>query len=187
MRILLPPLPAHLHERPDLVSEGRRRPGRLRGVLDAPDAELRGAGFTFDIFPTDPNHPANAGWSDDDDDDDPEDFDPDDFDSAISDGSENENYDPDETRWKRLDEEFGAENPDADDIEGEEWKFGLQPGERLPERAGWSDEARKEWEEEQKRYDSPDERPREVDWSDRKDRERPEGTGSTIEEDDIPF
>ena len=64
------------------------------------------------------------------------------------------------------------------DIEGEEWKYGLEPGGQLPS----SQMGRNaEWEEEEKRYNEPDQRPRELDWSNRDDREGP------ISEDDIPF
>jgi hypothetical protein len=66
-----------------------------------------------------------------------------------------------------------------DDIEGEEWKYGLEPGEPLPESE--RSDARRHWDEEEKRYNEPDQRPREVDWSDREDRQGP------ITEDDIPF
>jgi hypothetical protein len=37
------------------------------GFWMCPTANCGGAGFTFDIYPTDPDHPANAGWHDDDD------------------------------------------------------------------------------------------------------------------------
>src|SRR5215470_13282471 len=36
------------------------------GFWMCPTPNCSGAGFTFDIFPTDPTHPANAGWVDDD-------------------------------------------------------------------------------------------------------------------------
>ena len=149
----------------------------FEGFWMCPTPNCGGAGFTFDIFPTDPNHPANAGWFDDDECE--EDFDPDAFDQAIADGSNNEEYDPNETKWKRLDEEIG-DDADDDDIEGEEWKHGLTPGERLST-SSWSDDNGREWDEEQKKYDMPDERPRQVDWSDREDQ------GSTMRDDDIPF
>src|SRR6185437_9512331 len=38
------------------------------GFWMCPTPNCGGAGFTFDIFPTDPTHPANEGWFDDDDD-----------------------------------------------------------------------------------------------------------------------
>src|SRR5438093_10788802 len=44
------------------------RPGGLDGFWMCPTPNCGGAGFTFDIFPTDPNHPANRGWSFSDDD-----------------------------------------------------------------------------------------------------------------------
>src|SRR5688500_6241939 len=98
----------------------------FEGFWMCPTANCDGAGFTFDIFPTDPDHPANAGWhsSDDDaDDDEEEDEDEGAFDEA--------EYDADEAKYKQLDEAYGEEGGD-DDIEGEEWKYGLQPGEQPP-------------------------------------------------------
>src|SRR5262245_14451585 len=65
------------------------------GFWMCPTPNCGGAGFTFDIFPTDPDHPANAGSRDDDDNDD------DDGDDA--DGE----YDAEETKYNQLDEEFG--------------------------------------------------------------------------------
>jgi hypothetical protein len=142
------------------------------GFWMCPTANCSGAGFGFDIFPTDPNHPANEGWYDDDDE---EEFDEDEVDIPAHD-----EWDPAEPKYKRLDEELGD---DDDDIEGEEWKHGLEPGQERPP-PQWQEAARKEWEEEQKRYDMPDERPRVVDWSNREDRE---AIGGDFNEDDIPF
>lgn len=144
-------------------------PQGFDGFWMCPTPNCSGAGFTFDIFPTDPNHPANEGWTCDDDFDEvefEEEFDLDELDEPEAE------YDADETRWKQL------ESMD-DDIEGEEWKHGLAPGER-PE-APVKSEAQREWEEEQKLYDLPDERPRVVDWSDREDR------GGLSGLDDVPF
>jgi hypothetical protein len=155
------------------------------GFWMCPTPNCDGAGFTFDIFPTDPSHPANDGWSDDDGDE--EFFEDDDEDE----NHPTEEYDPTEPKYAELDEQFGDD--DDDDIEGEEWKHGLAPGERPPE-PPWVAEARQRWEEEQKRYDSPDERPRVVDWSDRPKSPprpmgppRPPGPDGEISEDDIPF
>jgi hypothetical protein len=136
------------------------------GFWMCPTPNCGGAGFTFDIFPTDPDHPANAGWHscDDDDEDDP-------------DGA----YDPEETTYKQLDEEF-AEGGGDDDLEGEEWKYGLQSGEQLPEPEGAA-ESRRAWEEEQKKYDEPDRRPRILDWSESEGPAR----DASADEDDIPF
>jgi len=149
----------------------------FEGFWMCPTPNCGGAGFTFDIFPTDPTHPANAGWSSFDDDEEGID------EEALVDEQGNiqpnpgtEEWDPDEPKYKALDEDL----PPDDDIEGEEWKFGLEPGEQLPEQP-WQQDARKEWEEEQARYDAPDERPRVLDWSNREDRDGP------ITEDDIPF
>ena len=141
-------------------------PQGFGGFWMCPTPNCGGAGFTFDIFPTDPDHPANGGW-------------------YYGDGDEEEDrdrddaeWDPDEPEYRALDEELGEEEED-DDLEGEEWKYGLQPGERPPA-PEWSEQARREWEEEEARYDQPDERPRVVDWSDREDRRQ-------FNDDDIPF
>jgi hypothetical protein len=147
----------------------------LDGFWMCPTPNCSGAGFTFDIFPTDPDHPANAGWVECD-------YDEDEFDEEGNpiDPAERE-YDPDEPKFKALDEEYGDEDDD-DDIEGEEWKHGLAPGDAPPE-PEWVEKARKEWEEEQKKYDEPDRRPRELDWTGRQD----EKGESQFREDDIPF
>jgi hypothetical protein len=141
------------------------------GFWMCPTPNCDGKGFTFDIFPTDPDHPANEGWSYDDED---EEFDDDEeFPGASADP---DSWDPEESKYKRLDEELGDED---DDITGEEWKYGLEPGADPPE-PPWAKEARQRWEQEQARYDQPDERPRELDWSNREDE-------YTINDDDIPF
>lgn len=136
----------------------------FEGFWMCPTPNCDGAGFTFDIFPTDPNHPANEGWVYYDEDD-------------ICDESDEEDrdYDPGESKYKQLDEEFGDED---DDIEGEEWKYGLRSGDESPPPE--MSEAQKQWEEQQKMYDQPDQRPRVVDWS---NREPPAPMG----EDEIPF
>jgi hypothetical protein len=154
-------------------------PSGFKGFWMCPTPNCDGKGFTFDIFPTDPEHPANDGWVDDDDgedEDDPE------LDFLDTEDTSEPQYDPDETKWKQLDEELGEY--DDDDLEGEEWKHGLQPGER-PE-PGWTEEARREREEEERRYDQPDERPREIEWVDRGDR-TPRGPDGPFADDDIPF
>ena len=155
------------------------------GFWMCPTPNCGGAGFTFDIFPTDPNHPANAGWYDDDEedeesDDDPEDWHEDDPDDPFDGGSVDDattEWDPDEPKYREHDEQY--EGMDDDDLEGEEWKFGLAPGERRPLSPS-DEEARRAWEEQERKYDQPDERPRELDWSDRED-------STTFGEDDIPF
>jgi len=150
----------------------------FNGFWMCPTPNCDGAGFTFDIFPTDPTHPANEGWHYSDDD---EEFDEDCFDEQ---GNyiepENRVYNPEEPKFKALDVEYGDAD-DEEDIEGEEWKYGMEPGQPPPE-PEWSAEARKEWEQEQKRYDEPDLRPREVDWKD-----RDTGPKGEITDDDIPF
>src|SRR4051812_40245242 len=60
----------------------------FRGFWMCPTPNCGGAGFCFDIFPTDPDHPANEGWhefyadyvGDEDDDEDPEETDEEDDD-----------------------------------------------------------------------------------------------------------
>ena len=142
--------------------------GGFAGFWMCPTPNCSGAGFTFDIFPTDPDHPANEGWQDCDDEE--EEF------YEEEEETEPAEWDPKESKYAELDEWIGDED---DDIEGEEWKYGLQPGEQLPG-SSMNCDARREWEEEQKLYDMPDQRPRVLDWSNRDDRE-------TINEDDIPF
>lgn len=143
----------------------------FEGFWMCPTPNCGGAGFTFDIFPTDPHHPANQGWTYlDDDDDDSE------WNDEEPPSEADKPYDPAEPEYAGLDEAF----EDDDDIDGEEWKYGLEPGERP--QSQWSDEARLAWEEEQKKYDLPDTRPREIEWTDRgDDSQRP------VSEDDIPF
>jgi hypothetical protein len=140
------------------------------GFWMCPTPNCDGAGFCFDIFPTDPSHPANEGWSDDDEG------------EYHEEDAPTGEWDPEESMYKELDVELGD---DDDDLEGEEWKYGLEPGERPPE-PEWAQKARREWEEEQKKYDMPDERPRELDWSDREDR-APHVAGGDFNDDDIPF
>lgn len=150
-------------------------PDGLAGFWMCPTPNCGGAGFTFDIFPTDPDHPANAGWHWDDDEE--AEFEEDDGEEAAE-----EEWDPDEPQWKALD----GESTENDDLEGEEWKLGLQPGEEVPE-PDWVSEARREREEDDRKYDEPDQRPRELDWSDREPR-RPQADNSDgMLEDDIPF
>ena len=168
-------------------------PQGFDGFWMCPTPNCDGAGFTFDIFPTDPDHPANAGWhSCDDEEDEGEgegeyeegEFDGEGLGEADDDDGPEAEWDPAESKYKDLDEAFD----DGDDFEGEEWKHGLQPGER-PADPPWLADARREWEEEQKKYDQPDERPRVVDWGDREDRQRPPPSagGGKFLDDDIPF
>jgi hypothetical protein len=176
-------------------------PHGFKGFWMCPTPNCGGAGFTFDIFPTDPDHPANAGWHDVDDDEEGGDFEDGEFDLDDEESGEwaaegaahaaaAADWDPEETKWRELDDEPGDDADD--DIEGEEWKHGLQPGERPPE-PNWAVEARREQEEQERKYDEPDQRPRELDWSDRTDRQQPRGgaggggSGGGFSEDDIPF
>ena len=151
-------------------------PQGFEGFWMCPTPNCGGAGFTFDIFPTDPVHPANAGWHSDDDDGDEEE-------GAEADGAEEPGdagaeWDPEEPEYQAFDEEVGDEDDD-DDLEGEEWKYGLQPGERPPD-PDWMEQGRREREQREAKYDQPDERPRVIDWSDREDRKQ-------FDDDDIPF
>ncbi len=155
------------------------------GFWMCPTANCGGAGFTIDIFPTDPNHPANEdchfdddGEEDDDDDPDEADYFEDDipFDDDVTD-----DWDPDEEKYKALDEW----ESDDDDLEGEEWKHGLQPGERPKAEAPPPGVPPRSYEEQEALYDEPDRRPRELDWSDRED--RPPRPSDAMGEDDIPF
>ena len=154
----------------------------FEGFWMCPTPNCSGKGFTFDIFPVDPDHPANEGWVTVDgeyfeDEDEDAEWDPE-FDAS----SEPEAvYDPKERKYQELDEITGDED---DDIEGEEWKYGLEPG-QVPE----SDSPLPEFgqpgdPEEEALYNAPDQRPREIDLSD-VERDGP-GPGKFSDE-DIPF
>jgi hypothetical protein len=71
--------------------------GRRGGFWVCPVPGCGGAGFTFDIFPTNPDHPANDGW-------------------VVDDGEEDEEYDP------LTEEEFRAAEAleEDDELEGED-------------------------------------------------------------------
>src|SRR5687768_7596480 len=83
----------------------------FEGFWMCPTPNCSGAGFSFDIYPTDPNHPANEGWCDDDDEEDEEYFE-EELEEAPAE------WDPQEPKYAQLDELLGGED---DDIEGEEW------------------------------------------------------------------
>jgi hypothetical protein len=138
------------------------------GFWLCPTPNCSGAGFCMDIFPTDPDHPANGGWHSSDDE------------SEEEGSDENEEWDPSESKFFDEDEdEFEDE-----DIQGEEWKFGPAPDHLAadpPPETPAMQAARLEREEEEKRYDMPDERPRVLDWA---DHDRPARSGG---DDDIPF
>ncbi len=148
------------------------------GFWMCPTPNCDGAGFTFDIFPTDPAHPANAGWHYCDDDEDYEDENNYDEKGNFIEPQDRV-YNPDEPKYKALDEE--APDGPEDDLEGEEWKLGLQPGER-PVETEEQKRQREQWEQEQNKYDGPDERPRVVDWKDRET-----GKSADATDNDIPF
>lgn len=150
----------------------------FQGFWMCPTPNCGGAGFTFDIFPTDPAHPANAGWHYLDTEDEEE------FDEDAFDGNgnfippEERVYDPEETKYHQLDEITAGE----EDMEGEEWKLGLNPADLGP-KDEWSAgpvNSGNEVEDDEKQYDEPDRRPRELDWSDRDDSDTPG-------EDSIPY
>jgi len=156
-------------------------PQGFEGFWMCPTPNCSGAGFTFDIFPTDPDHPASAGWHS---------FDDEEGEDAEAEWFEDHDdaeaeYDPDEPRYKAL-EGFEA---DEDDMEGEEWKYGLQPGERPAADPGQWSVGQREWDEERRMHDEPDQRPRELDWSDREDRKDAGRAGpfGPFTDDDIPF
>ena len=156
-------------------------PMGLDGFWMCPTPNCSGAGFTFDIFPTDPTHPANEGWCyDDGDEDECEDEEFGELDPEDEGATSEAAWDPDESKYKELDEMFG-ERADDEDIEGEEWKYGLAPGDRPPE-PDWMEQARREREEEERRYAEPDERPPVLDWTDREDRKK-----YPASDEDIPF
>ncbi len=156
----------------------------FEGFWMCPTPNCDGAGFTFDIFPTDPDHPANQGWTTGEEDDEADAF----FQAGETLDTAGEEYDPAETKYAELDDVYPDED---DDLEGEEWKHGLEPGQRPPEPL-WAASARREWEEQQKEYDSPDQRPRVVDWADHPESQMPpyigpEDPGGEIGDSDIPF
>ena len=152
----------------------------FEGFWMCPTPNCSGAGFTFDIFPTDPAHPANDGWFGDEETHEDRatrdwNWDEDEFSEELSfdDEEGDSDWDPEETQYKMLDEM----SADDDDMEGEEWKHGIEPefkasDDREAPIPGTEDD-------ESARYDQPDQRPREVDMSDR--------PGGMIGEDDIPF
>src|SRR3954452_7150734 len=116
----------------------------FEGFWMCPTPNCGGAGFTFDIFPTDPNHPANAGWCDDD-----EEYDESEFNDseALTPTDPEKDWDPDEPLYRWMDEH-------DDDIEGEEWKYGLEPGQPHPDAQPTNN--RRNWDEDEQRYNEPD-------------------------------
>lgn len=138
-------------------------PSGFEGFWMCPTPNCGGAGFAFDIFPVDPDHPANANWHDDDED------------EEESDEEHGEGWDPTESKYQEMDED-----EEDEDMEGEEWKLGLDPGERTE--PDWLVEARRQEAERQKKFDEPDLRPREVNWTPREN-QGPEAFNA----DDIPF
>jgi hypothetical protein len=157
---------------------------RVRGARDGfsgfwmcPTPNCSGAGFEFDIFPTNPEDCSEGvEFFDTDEEEEGE------WEEEFDDEAEAE-WDPDESRYAMMDEMSGAD--DEEDLEGEEWKYGLEPGqtpEVLPPPPGVEP---RNWREEEALYDAPDRRPRERDWSEQDDVPRTSGTPFTDE--DIPF
>jgi len=158
---------------------------RVKGARDGfdgfwmcPTPNCSGAGFTIDIFPTDPDHPANEGWHSFDDDDAEDEEIPWIDDEDDEEPQEDGEWDPDEPVYKAMDDLADDED---DDLEGEEWKYGLEAGERPAVEPPPPGVEPQNWAEQEALYDAPDRRPREVDWSNREDEQRMMG------EDDIPF
>jgi hypothetical protein len=151
-------------------------PAGFPGFWMCPTNNCGGAGFQFDIFPTDPDHPANEGWHTfGDDDSADEEFDEDDSEVADESGE-----------FKQQPFEFPEEEDfEDDDIEGEEWKYGIDPFAPVEESPQMIEQQRR-MEEQEAKYDAPDERPRVLDWKDREDQRRGAG-GGEFREDDIPF
>lgn len=164
---------------------------RIKGARDGfdgfwmcPTPNCSGAGFSFDIFPTDPDHPGNEGWvsfdTDEEDGDDSE-WEEESAELVEADVEPETDYDPSEPGYATMDEVCG----DDDDLEGEEWKFGLQPGEVPKVDPPPPGVEPRNWMEEEALYNAPDRRPRELDWSDRE--ERPRTDPQQFSDDDIPF
>jgi hypothetical protein len=152
------------------------------GFWMCPTPNCSGAGFEFDIFPTDPNHPSNEGWIEVDDED--EWSDDENADEEWVEGDEAEEvdaeWDPDEPLYGMMDEL----PEDEDDLEGEEWKYGVGPGETPKVEPPPPGVEPRNWMEEEALFDAPDRRPRELDWT---SRESEKDAGSSFGEDEIPF
>ena len=100
----------------------------LSGFWKCPTPNCSGGGFTMDIFPVDPTHPANEGWFDTDDDED-------EFDESYWEDCEEPDYSQDmefdDMEWEEVDEpdaEYDPAEPQYqmmdqwacdDDLEGE--------------------------------------------------------------------
>jgi len=150
----------------------------FEGFWMCPTPNCSGAGFTFDIFPTDPAHPANDGWFELDEPREARDWNEDDDEEFDEEAELSEDWDPDEAQYKALDD---------DDMEGEEWKQGatepeltscIDPNAEIP---GFGED------EEEALYNQPDHRPREIDWNEREHHEPPSSGGTHMGDDDIPF
>ena len=155
---------------------------RVRGARDGfqgfwmcPTPNCSGAGFEFDIFPTDPeNCSSGVEFFDTDEDEQCE------WEEDLDEDADAE-WDPDESHYRMMDEMIAGD--EEEDMEGEEWKYGLEPGELpevLPPPPGV---APRNWREEEALYDAPDRRPRERDWSEQEDSSQT----TQFTDEDIPF
>jgi hypothetical protein len=150
----------------------------FEGFWMCPTPNCGGAGFTFDIFPTDPDHPANEGWVDLDDEEIPYDDD-EEWQPEPAASQPLAEYDPAEPHYQSLDEHCD----DEDDIEGEEWKYGLEPGQTSPAEPPPEGCEPQNWAEQEALYNAPDRRPRELDWTHRED----DPASGGFSADDIPL
>src|SRR5437763_9972907 len=79
-------------------------PQGFEGFWMCPTPNCGGAGFTFEIFPTDPTHPANAGWHTFDDEEVPWEDDGEWSEGNEADDAAKADYDPSEPKYKALDD-----------------------------------------------------------------------------------
>lgn len=166
------------------------RAGDLDGYWMCPTPNCGGAGFTFDIFPSDPDHPANAGWHFSDDEDEDDEWSEEDDDSEISaDDADDEPLDPEIEAAVQHDLEIFRRSwaDDEQAIEpGDEWKLGYRPDEPVPPEVYGDAPERPD----ETRFNEPDRRPRVIDRSlDPPDEPRRSGPldDRPITDDDIPF
>ena len=151
------------------------------GFWMCPTPNCSGAGFEFDIFPTDPNHPSNEGWIEIEDTGEWNEEADDEWLEGDDAGEANAEWDPDEPQYAMMDE---MSEDEEDDLEGEEWKYGVGPGETPKVEPPPPGVEPRNWMEEEALYDAPDRRPRELDWTGREPDDNP---GGSFSEDDIPF
>ena len=162
----------------------RGDPHPTGGFWMCPTHNCDGAGFGFDLFPTDPAHPANEGWTYDDDEPDDEFLDTDDDNESDAEKKpEPESaaaaYDPAEPGYAAMD----ALDPD----DGDQWKLTEADRDAARVRTAAAEAAEaaaaEQEAEESRRYDAPDERPRVIDHSNEIYVAPPRFVG----DDDMPF